>query len=80
MPEKIMKEFADVDVILETDQRKTGYYKGLVFHLYASPDGEEEIELMEGGDTDWTQKLLNNAKERLVISGIGSERVCEFHQ
>ncbi len=25
---------------------------------------------------DWTQKYLGNAKERLVISGIGSERVC----
>jgi len=25
---------------------------------------------------NWTQRLLNNAKERCVISGIGSERVC----
>ncbi|MFN8418836.1 MAG: hypothetical protein U0528_06290 [Anaerolineae bacterium] len=30
----------------------------------------------DGGAVDWTQKLLSNAKERCVIGGIGSERVC----
>jgi hypothetical protein len=34
------------------------------------------LELADGGAVDWTQKLLSDAKERLVISGIGSERVC----
>ena len=32
------------------------------------PSGKEQ-ELVDGGDVNWTQKLLNNAKERLVISG-----------
>jgi hypothetical protein len=31
---------------------------------------------VDGGAVDWTQRLLSNAKERLVISGIGSERLC----
>jgi hypothetical protein len=31
---------------------------------------------VDGGAMDWTQRLLSNAKERLVISGIGSERLC----
>jgi hypothetical protein len=28
----------------------------------------------EGGFTDWIQQLLSNRKERLSISGMGSER------
>ena len=35
----------------------------------------EELFLVDGGEVNWTQKLLVNAKERLVISGLGSERV-----
>jgi|GEM_PF-4488011 len=31
--------------------------------------------LVDGGFTDWTQKLLSNRKERLLISGLGSERL-----
>jgi hypothetical protein len=70
--------FKDVDICPE--KAKTGeteYYRRLRFHVYASPPKGHEMELVDGGDTDWTQKLLNNAKERLVISGIGSERLCE---
>ena len=35
------------------------------------------MELIDGSDTDWTHRLPNNAKERLVASGIGSERLCQ---
>ena len=75
--EKLKKEFEDVDIDLE--KAKTGeteYYRHLRFHVYASPPRGHEMELVDGGDTDWTQRLLNNAKERLVTSGIGSERLC----
>jgi hypothetical protein len=50
-----------------------GYYPGLCFHVYAA-----ETQLADGGVVDWTQRLMNNAKERLAISGIGSERVCSL--
>jgi len=54
------------------------YYRSLRFHLYAMhPEGGEK-ELVDGGDVVWGQKLLNNAKERMFISGIGSERLVEF--
>ncbi len=59
-------------------ERSSGhnYYVDLCFHVYATgPDGEW-LELADGGVVDWTQSLLNNAKERCVISGIGSERLC----
>ncbi len=76
--ENLKKQFDDVDIGLEkAPTRGTEYYRELRFRVYASPTGGHEKELVDGGDTDWTQKLLNNAKERLVISGIGSERLCE---
>lgn len=76
--EKLKKEFKDVEIRIEkakTDE--TEYYRHLRFKVYANPPKSHEMELVDGGDTDWTQKLLGNAKERLVISGIGSERLCE---
>jgi hypothetical protein len=52
-----------------------GYYRDVCFHIHAVSGGEP-IELADGGAVAWTAKLLSNAKERLFISGIGSERVC----
>jgi hypothetical protein len=53
-----------------------GYYVDLCFHVYAADSAGGWLELADGGVVDWTQRLLSNAKERCVISGIGSERVC----
>jgi len=76
--ENLKNEFDDVDIGLEKAQtRGTEYYGELRFHVYASLARGHELELVDGGDTNWTQKFLNNAKERLIISGIGSERLCE---
>jgi hypothetical protein len=76
--QKLKKEFKDVDMGLEKAKiDETAYYRNLRFHVYASQPKIREMELVDGGDTDWTQKLLGNAKERLIISGIGSERLCE---
>lgn len=33
-------------------------------------------ELIDGGFTTWTQQVLSNIKERLLISGLGIERLC----
>ncbi|MET9627603.1 hypothetical protein ABZX92_09075 [Lentzea sp. NPDC006480] len=49
--------------------RRTGYYKGLCYKVYLH--GEE---IGDGGFTDWTQRLLGNRKERLLISGVGVDR------
>jgi hypothetical protein len=76
--ENLKKEFNDVDMSLEKMPTKgKEYYRELRFKVHATPARGSEIELVDGGGTDWTQKLLNNAKERLIISGIGSERLCE---
>jgi hypothetical protein len=66
-------------VRLELDPERTtgrGYYHPLCFKIRASNVAGEEHELADGGFTPWTAKLLSNDKERLMISAIGSERLC----
>ena len=73
----IRSEFPEVECVF--DQERTGgrgYYLDLCFHIHARSASGEFLELVDGGAVDWTQKLLSNGRERLVISGIGSERLC----
>jgi hypothetical protein len=73
----IRSEFEHVDCVF--DQHRTsgrGYYLDLCFHIHATAPPDQRMELVDGGCVNWTQKFLSNAKERLVISGIGSERLC----
>jgi hypothetical protein len=52
-----------------------GYYVNACFKLFAAGPSGEEVELADGGCTTWTRQLLSDAKERLVIAGLGVERV-----
>jgi hypothetical protein len=73
----IRDQFAGVDCRIDRERTSgRGYYRGFCFHVYAASPAGRQLELADGGAVDWTQKLLSDAKERLVISGIGSERVC----
>ncbi|MEU7480640.1 hypothetical protein AB0A63_32005 [Lentzea sp. NPDC042327] len=54
--------------------RTPGYYQGLCFKVYLH--GEE---IGDGGFVDWTQRLLGNRKERLLISGVGVDRLAMLH-
>lgn len=54
------------------------YYQQICFKVFATTDSREEIELGDGGLVPWTQRMLSNRKERLVISGMGTERACEI--
>ncbi len=74
---RIQEQYEDV-VCMVDDERTSGrdYYADVCFHVYAAAPSGDFMELADGGAVDWTQKLLSNAKERCVISGIGSERVC----
>ena len=54
-----------------------GYYRGFALRISPlAPDGKR-YPVVDGGFTDWTARLLANRKERLLISGIGSEFVCK---
>lgn len=72
----IQQQFTNVTCVIDNERtRGRGYYTDLCFHIHAvSPS--HLIELVDGGAVDWTQKLLSDSNERLVISGIGSDRVC----
>lgn len=63
----------DINVVQASE---SDYYKGLRFQIYGQPDSGTEQGLVDGGVVDWTQKYLNNAKERLIISGVGVDRLC----
>jgi hypothetical protein len=69
--------FPDVRCALDPGRESgRGYYVGACFHIYATNGAGIEMELADGGFTTWTQQLLSNRKERLLISGLGVERFC----
>ena len=77
--EKLQFAHKKVRIGIDQDRKQgRGYYGQLCFKIFATPSKGRERELVDGGDVNWTQKLLNNAKERLIISGCGSERLCEL--
>ena len=53
----------------------TGYYTRAAIGLRAQ-QGDEEIDLGDGGTTTWTASLLGDAKERCVVSCVASERLA----
>jgi hypothetical protein len=72
-------QFPDVDFRIDPSrQTGRGYYSEVCFHVHAILPSVGSLELADGGAVDWTQKLLSNAKERLVISGISGERLCSL--
>lgn len=56
-----------------------GYYRDLCFKVKAVVGGEV-VEIGDGGFTDWTAKLTANAKERLLISGLSTDRLATIHR
>src|SRR5205085_6202745 len=67
------------DVLCELDPGRSpgrGYYVDACFHVYATNVAGTEFELIDGGFTTWTQQMLSNTRERLLISGLGTELLC----
>ena len=77
--QKLAAEFPDAAFAFDPERTHAiGYYRSAGFHLYVSDATGNEYFLTDGGFTDWTQRLLNNRKERLLISGMGSERFVTY--
>jgi hypothetical protein len=65
----------DVDVVDDPD-RAAGrdYYSGFCFDV-AVHVGAERMGVADGGFVDWSRRLLGNRKERMLISGLGVDRL-----
>ncbi len=73
----LTKQFPSITIRIDNERKNgLGYYQTFCFTINATNKNEELVHLVDGGFTSWTQQLLSNQKERLLISGIGSERIC----
>ncbi len=67
---------ADITWLLDREREHgRGYYRNICFKLHVVVDGDS-WELGDGGDVPWTGRLLQNRKERIVISGLGLDRLA----
>jgi hypothetical protein len=71
---------AAVIVLDHTRSTGRGYYRDLCFKVNAqtgsNTTGSKLEEIGDGGFTDWTQQLVASSKERLLISGVGVDRLA----
>jgi len=73
----VQADYPDVACAFDPDRETgRGYYVGACFHVYATNEAGVEFQLIDGGFTTWTQQLLSNNKERLLVSGLGAELLC----
>ncbi len=78
--EPLAARFPGVGFELDPDrQAGRGYYEKFCFGMYAKDIQGVDHNLVDGGFTNWTQQLLSNKKERLLISGIGIERLASLY-
>ncbi len=67
---------ANAEIVTDGDRAAgRGYYRDLCFKVNALADGAV-VEIGDGGFTDWTARLLANGKERLLITGYGTDRLA----
>ena len=69
---------AQAEVITDTGrQAGRAYYRELCFKINIKSDGAW-AEVGDGGFTDWTAQLTANSRERLLITGIGIDRLVSL--
>ena len=71
--EAVKSAFSDIEILIDEEENNTIYYKGLQATINANVEGKT-LEIGDIGFTDWTQKLLANSSERLLISAIALDR------
>lgn len=60
------EKYPRLDLQVNKEPTDNSYYTGINFKVSVN-----NVELIDGGFVDWTQKLLGSKKERLLISGAG---------
>jgi hypothetical protein len=73
---RVMAGLDGVEVVDRPDrQGGHNYYERFCFKLFVvTTDGA--IEIGDGGFVDWSQSMLGDSKERMLISGLGVERLA----
>ena len=71
-------QFPEVAFAIDTEREQgQSYYSGLCLSIWATDPSGAHMNLGDGGFTDWTRRLLSNAKERLLVSAIGTELLAK---
>jgi hypothetical protein len=67
---------AAVSVVPDPDRASgRGYYRDLCFKVIARP-GPDQVEVGDGGFTDWSARLTGDRKRRTLIAGLGVDRIA----
>lgn len=64
----------NISVSIGEPYKENQYYKGFQFTIKTVINGDVHF-IGDGGLVDWTQKMIGNKKERLLISAIGLDRL-----
>ena len=75
----LVENLPGLDLNIQDNPSPNDYYKGLQFKIVIQLN-KMEWEIADGGFVDWTQQLLGNKKDRLLISGIGLELLQRMTQ
>lgn len=74
--EPLRKDYPSVTFSIDLDRAAgVNYYTNACVKIWAVNDHGEKYPLIDGGFTDWTQKLLQSRKERMFASGMGTELI-----
>lgn len=67
----IVSELPDTQItIVDNPEKENGYYKGIQYKIDIDYNGKT-YEIGDGGFVDWTQRLCQNKKHRMLSTGIG---------
>ncbi|MDJ1482926.1 hypothetical protein QNI16_20660 [Cytophagaceae bacterium YF14B1] len=76
LQERIAKVLEELNTSVPVEWLKpdteNAYYQGIQFKIMVVTN-DQTWEVADGGFVDWSQKLLQNKKERMLISGLGTE-------
>ncbi len=77
--EPLEKEFPALELAVDLGRSEgLAYYSGPVLRILAAPLGGPLLPMVDGGQLDWTGRLLADRSEWMMASGIGVDRLAQF--
>lgn len=74
-----LKNNLSMQIIWDEFPVENNYYKGVQYKMIIELAGQD-FEIADGGFVDWTQQLLQNKKDRLLITGFGFELLYKIQK